>query len=100
MQQTSNATFSPIPLPPHPSVLVKPPVAATRRRSLSRIEKDLLLLIRRSPDIGEGWCRVAPVLWKHVMTHSRPELVEREQDPAGGGRVRLTERAAIVLEYL
>lgn len=65
-------------------------------------DKNFLRLIQRSPDIGEGWRNVSPKLWQLVEMHQKtiPTLFEAELEPTGGGRVRLTEEAQIVMKYL
>ena len=65
-------------------------------------DKNFLRLIQRSPDIGEGWRNVSPQLWTLVEERLKtiPALIEAELEPTGGGRVRLTEEAQIVMKYL
>lgn len=72
----------------------------TRRRPLKQAEKDLLRLVERSPDAGDGWRTVSPLLWSAVHKNSRPELLELEPHSGGGGRVRFTPRAKIALDYI
>lgn len=73
---------------------------AARGHRLTQPERDLLRLVQRSDDAGDGWRSVSAPLWKAVEAHSRRELLELEPSSGGGGRVRLTGRALIVLEYL
>lgn len=65
-------------------------------------DRNFLKLIQRSPDIGEGWRQVSPKLWQLVGMHEKtiPTLFEAVHEPTGGGRVRLTEEAVILLKWL
>ena len=59
-----------------------------------------LQLMLRSPDVGEGWRNVSSVLWQLVDKFDRPELVEKERHEDGSGRVRLTERGKVLVDYI
>ena len=67
---------------------------------LNYTEKNLIPLLARSPDIGDGWRKVSPVLFKHFSSRITPELFEFEQMEDGGGIMRLTERGKIVADYI
>lgn len=68
---------------------------------LSPEQVRLLRLIERSPDAGEGWRSVSPVLWPHIHLANLPsELVETEDRHDGGGRIRLTEKGDAVMRYV
>ena len=63
-------------------------------------ERRFIALVLRSPDEGDGWRAVSSVLWTIVEEFTRPELIEAEPAPEGGGRVRLTETGKTVARYL
>lgn len=66
---------------------------------LDNEQASLLSLILRSPDHGDGWRSVSPVLWNALVPRMNDDLVEKE--PATeGGRIRLTERGKIVCDHL
>ena len=58
-----------------------------------------LRLLQRSPDCGAGWRTVSSVLWKLVEDFPEQELLEKEVAESGGGKVRLSPRGLIVVEY-
>ena len=60
---------------------------------------DLLRLIYRSADVGEGWRQVSQTLWPTIQRECSkvPTLVEIED--GNPGRVRLTEEAQAVLRW-
>lgn len=67
---------------------------------LPQQQKDFLRLVLRSPDVGDGWRSVSPILVPVTKKQvaSNPELFEtRDED---GFLIRLTERARIVTDYL
>lgn len=63
-------------------------------------EIGFLRLLMRSPDIGDGWRKVSSVVWPLVDGFKRPELIESEGSRENGGRVRLSERGAVVVYYV
>jgi hypothetical protein len=62
-------------------------------------ELGFLRLILRSPDRGDGWRSVSSVVWPLVESFTQPDLIEIEPS-ADGGRVRLSPRGAIVIDYI
>jgi hypothetical protein len=70
------------------------------RTPLTDRERAFLALVLRSPDVGHGWRSVSKTLWPMVEGFTRPELIETEPFPLGGGTVRLTEAGKIVARYL
>jgi len=66
---------------------------------LSDKTRDVLRLLMRSPDHGDGWRKVSGVLWL-VVTPSMPDDLVEKQPSSDGGRVRLTERGKAVCDYL
>ena len=65
--------------------------------SLSQQEKDALKLIERSKDVGDGWKKCSPALYRIAVIPLPDELVEKQPDPP---MVRLTEEGKIVLKWL
>jgi len=64
-------------------------------------QKDLVRLILRSKDDGEGWRRVSKMLWPHVKGKLPADLVEeREAEIGAFTGVRLTARGQAVADYL
>lgn len=59
-----------------------------------------LRLLRRSKEVGDGWRNVSMGFWSLVEEFGQPELIEVKPSGDGGGRVRLTERGSIVVDYL
>lgn len=55
-----------------------------------------LKLLQRSKPDEEGWCNVAPMLWKLVEMFTRKELIETRNN----NQVRLSARGLIVVEYI
>ena len=64
---------------------------------LSDQDRNFIRLVLRSRDVGEGWRKVSPTLWKLVELFKHDELLERDKD---GLRVRLTQKGNVVAEYL
>jgi preprotein translocase subunit SecA len=64
--------------------------------SISRFDRDFLLLLVRSKDIGDGWRQVSDRLWKLVTMFSEPELIEVDEP---NKRVRLTDKGATIVEF-
>lgn len=67
--------------------------------ALTPNETSFLRLLLRSPDQGEGWRRVSAVVWPMVERFTRPEIIEAEA-AADGGRVRLSERGRVLVDYI
>ncbi len=63
---------------------------------LTQPQKDLLRLILRSPDLGEGWRQVSQTLWKSVTHYRHPDLTEIDEEKR---RIRLTPDGAVVVKY-
>jgi len=57
----------------------------------------MLMLIKRSSDVGDGWRQVSTSLWRHVLEQSHPELTELDHE---NRRVRFTLKGITVMEYL
>jgi hypothetical protein len=64
---------------------------------LTQQAKDTIKLIQRSPDIGDGWRAVSPVLRPNMPTwlKSAEELYEFD-----GERIRLTTEGQTIVRYL
>jgi hypothetical protein len=58
---------------------------------------ELLRLILRSPDVGDGWRNVSGVLWEHVVKNAVIDLVEFDYE---NKRVRFSPEGVIVMRYL
>ena len=63
-------------------------------------QRDLLRLIQRSPDRGQGWRTVSKVLWPIVKGGLPDDLAETIETDDGKGSIRLTPRGQAVLDYL
>ncbi len=63
--------------------------------------RPFLALIKRSPDVGDGWRKVSPMLRKliELRVAEAPDLYETK-DEAGGLFIRATEEAAILGKYI
>ncbi len=60
-------------------------------------EISVLKLIERSKDIGDGYRKVSPTLWKGLIENfSRPELIEK----LDGDKVRFSPKGLVIIEYL
>lgn len=61
--------------------------------------RDLLQLVERSKDVGQGWRHVSDVLWPHVQNWAgeAPELFELRLDEQF---IRLSPEGTTVLRYL
>lgn len=57
-------------------------------------------LLQRSTDTGDGWRNVSTLLWRLVERFPHKELLETDLKIDGSGKVRLSERGRIVVEYL
>ena len=65
---------------------------------LTTQETELLRLIARSPDAGDGWRQASPAIYTlWLRSFGRPELVELDDENL---RIRLSERGSIILEYV
>lgn len=69
----------------------------SEQKKLTQQAKDTLRLIARSPDVGEGWRNVNPVLRPNMTTwlKSAEELYEFD-----GQRIRLTHDGQTVVRYM
>ena len=65
--------------------------------NITKQNKELVRLIERSPDIGDGWRQCTEAIWPLVVERAPSELVEL--DPALF-RIRFSERGLIVKDYL
>ena len=63
-------------------------------------EINTIRLIMRSPDLGLGWRNVSSACWPLVDGFTKPELIETKKNSDGGGTVRLSERGAVLSDYL
>ena len=63
---------------------------------LTDTQRDLLRLVARSNDVGEGWRRCSPLIYKALMPHAEEKLIERNDEAM---RVRLTDTAKTLLEW-
>lgn len=66
-------------------------------KQVTENQENMLKLIQRSPDIGEGWRQVSDGLWGHVVDQAHPELTELN---APAKRVRFTDEGLTVMRYL
>lgn len=74
-------------------------INATERKGhamLSDFDKDVLKLIQRSPDRGDGWRSVSTTCWPLIEGFRTPELIEVDGDSK---RVRLTEDGVAVVTF-
>lgn len=60
--------------------------------------RQVLALIDRSPDSGNGWKEVSKQLWP-IVQDMPLALVSLRPYSGGGGAIRLTESGRAVLEY-
>jgi hypothetical protein len=66
--------------------------------TLTQDQKDMLRLINRSTDSGDGWRGpLREYMWELVESRSHPELMELDYE---NKRVRLTPDGLTVLRYL
>ncbi len=63
---------------------------------LSQQQIDFMRLLRRSPDIGDGWRQSGAMLWPLVQKFANPELTELDTEKM---RVRLTEKGETLLRF-
>ena len=59
--------------------------------------RNFLRLVKRSPDVGDGWKKCGEMLWPFAQKVPE-ELMEREPDEVGG-RVRVTPMGDAVCKY-
>lgn len=64
---------------------------------LSKQNRNIIRLIARSADIGEGWRQASFTTWPLLMAFPHAELIERDTENV---RVRLTEKGRLILKYL
>jgi hypothetical protein len=60
-------------------------------------ESDVLSLIKRSPDIGDGWRQCSEIIWRLLSKMPESEFVELD---AGSKRIRITESGEAVCMFL
>ena len=67
--------------------------------ALSDRQKSFVELLKRSPDTGDGWRSVSPVLASMAaqQAEASPELFEYDSE---GSRIRFTAEGAVVARYL
>jgi hypothetical protein len=63
----------------------------------TELQIDVLKLILRSPDRGNGWRSCAPVLFEKLIKDMPDELVEKDAD---GLRARLTDDGEALAEWM
>lgn len=63
-------------------------------------DRDVLKLIMRSPDRGEGWRSVSNACWPLVESFVSDELLESKKNEDGTGMVRLSDRGSVLCDYL
>lgn len=64
---------------------------------ITQSQRDLLNLINRSHDIGDGWRQSSDILWPHIKSVLPNELVEIREDEK---QLRLTPEGLTVYKYL
>lgn len=65
---------------------------------LNESDKEIMKLIQRSPDQGDGWRTVSSMLWKPVIvSFTQKELLEIDEE---NQRVRLSPKGIIVADYI
>lgn len=60
-------------------------------------QAQLMKLIARSADIGEGWRQVPDPIWNAVKHFARSDLMEIDEPSK---RIRLTDDGRVVLKYI
>jgi len=60
-------------------------------------QRIMLQLIKRSPDIGDGWRQVSGTLWPLVGEQAHPDLTELDADTK---RVRFTKEGETIMRYV
>ena len=61
--------------------------------------RQLLELVKRSPQDADGWRKVSKPIWP-LVANMPTDLVALEPSADGGGRLRLTDRGQAVSDYL
>jgi len=64
---------------------------------LTQQQRDILHLLMRSPDSGDGWRMCSPIVFEKVIVPMSDELVEKDTDQK---RVRLTEEGKTVFKWM
>ncbi len=59
-------------------------------------QRDMLRLVQRSPDIGDGWRQVSEMLWPLVTSSGHTELLEKDAENL---RVRFTQEGKTVVRF-
>jgi|LakMenEpi03Aug12_release.lakeMendotaPanAssembly.Ray.scaffolds.fasta_scaffold3462901_2 hypothetical protein len=70
---------------------------ANPKPPITDLQRNMLRLLERSTNSGDGWRSVSSLLWKLVVEQSHPELTELDQENT---RVRFTPEGLIVMKYL
>jgi hypothetical protein len=65
--------------------------------SLTQQQKDLLKLIERSPDSGDGWRNCAPKIFEDFIVKMPDELVEKDLEQK---RARFTVAGQAVVDWM
>ena len=63
---------------------------------INNFDKDVLRLVARSPDRGDGWRTVSDVCWPLIESFTAAGLLEIDEHSR---RVRLTNSANVLLDY-
>lgn len=68
--------------------------------NLSYDDNATLKLIMRSPDKGDGWRSVSSACWPLIESFDSKELLEAKKNEDGSGIVKLSDRGAVLADYL
>ena len=69
----------------------------TPKAPITEYQKNMLRLIERSADTGDGWRPISNALWNLVLDQAHPDLTELDHENM---RVRFTPKGITVMEYL
>ena len=69
---------------------------ATNNTLITEYQKNMLRLIVRSPDTGNGWRPVSNYLWNLVLEQAHPDLTELDHE---NKRVRLSPEGITEMKY-
>lgn len=64
---------------------------------LTNEQRGLLKLVMRSADIGDGWRQCSDMIYRTLIPHSDPALIERDDTAK---RVRMTPEGQTVFKWL
>lgn len=67
---------------------------------LSQNDNSFLRLLMRSPDKGEGWRAVSETCRPLIDSFAHQELLEKKTNEDGFLMVRLSDRGAVLVDYL